>query len=35
MDDPLAAILIFFWKFFFVLGVGGKKTPSPLFLWGN
>ena len=35
MDDPLVEIQKFFWKIFFVLGVGGKKTPSPLFLWGN
>ena len=35
MDDPLVEIQKIFWKIFFVLGVGGKKTPSPLFFMGE
>ena len=35
MDDPLVGIQKFFRKIFFVLGVGGKKTPSPLFFYGG
>ena len=32
MDDPLVENPKIFWKIFFILGVGGKKTPpSP---WG-
>ena len=36
MDDPpFVEIQKFFWKFFFVLGVGGKKPPPPLFFYGG
>ena len=27
MDDPLVENPKIFWNFFFILGVGGKKTP--------
>ena len=27
---PLVEIQKIFWKIFFILGVGGKKTPPPL-----
>ena len=33
--NPFVEIQKFFWKIFFVLGVGGKKTPSPLFFMGE
>ena len=32
---PFVEIQKFFRKIFFVLGVGGKKTPSPLFFMGE
>lgn len=34
MDEPLVEIQKFFRKFFFILGVGEKKTP-PLFFYGE
>ena len=35
MDEPLCGNSKIFPEFFFVLGVGGKKTPSPLFFMGE
>lgn len=35
MDEPLCGNSKNFLEFFFVLGVGGKKTPSPLFFYGG
>ena len=29
MDGPLVENPKIFWKIFFILGVGGKKTPPP------
>ena len=35
MTPPFVEIQKIFRNFFFVLGVGGKKTPSPLFFYGG
>lgn len=35
MDEPLCGNSKNFPEIFFVLGVGGKKTPSPLFFMGE